>query len=130
MADAKANPTLTDEELDGLVVDGHVKLEDRQKVRTRAAERTERSVALACNVTWQTGNCRREVLAPDACQLFERFGCLAEEQDAHERPIFLVSDGYHRTIIINPTALDHICVPAHKFRKGEMQEAEVELNDA
>ena len=48
----------------------------------------------------------------------------------HERPIFLVTDDYHRTIIINPTALDYICVPAHKFREGEMEEAEIELNDA
>ena len=130
LADAKAKLTLTDAELDGLVADGHVKSEDRQKVRTETAERTEKFMALACNVTWQMGGCRREVLAPDASQLFERFGWLAEDQDAHERPIFLVTDGYHRTIIINPTALDYICVPAHKFREGEMEEAEVELNDA
>ena len=130
LADAKAKLALTDAELDGLVADGHVKSEDRQKVRTETAERTERFIALARNVTWQMGNCRREALAPDANQLFERFGWLAEEQDAHERPIFLETDGYHRTIIINPSALDYICIPAHKFREGEMEDAEVELNDA
>ena len=130
LADAKGKRTLTDAELDGLVADGHVKSEDRQKVRTETAERTEKFMALACNVTWQMGGCRREVLAPDASQLFERFGWLAEDQDAHERPIFVVTDGYHRTIIINPTALDYICIPAHKFREGEMEEAEVELNGA
>lgn len=130
LADAKAKLTLTDAELDVLIADGSVKSEDRQKVRTEVAERTEKFIALACNVTWQIGRCRREVLAPDGKQLFERFGWLAEDQDAHERPIFLVTDGYHRTIIINPTALDYICIPAHKFREGEIEEAEVELKDA
>ena len=70
------------------------------------------------------------MLAPDAQQLFERFGWLNEDLTAHERPILLITDGYHRTIIINPTALDYICIPAHKFRKGEIEGAEVELSDA
>jgi transcriptional regulator with XRE-family HTH domain len=130
LADAKAKLILTDAELDGLVADGHVKSEDRQKVRTESAKRTERFLGLACNVSWQMGNCRREARAPDAIQLYEQFGWLDEDQDAHARPIFLVTDGYHRTIIINPSALDYISIPAHKFREGEMEEVEVELNDA
>lgn len=128
LADALAKLTLTDAELDGLVADGSVKPDDRQKVRAEVEARTEWFIARACNVTWQMGSCRREVLAPDAGQLFERFGWLEEDPSAHERPIFLITDGYHRTIVVNPTALDYICIPAHKFREGEIEEAAIEYS--
>lgn len=130
LADAKAKLTLTDAELEELIANGSVKPEDRQKVRAEVDERTEKFIARACNVTWQMGNCRRDVLAPDSRQLFERFGWLEEDSDAHEGPIFLITEGYHRTIVINPTALDYICIPAHKLREGEIEEAESELTDA
>lgn len=129
LADAKARLTLTDAELDGLIADGSVKLEDRQKVCAEVEARTERLIALARNVTWQMGSCLREAHAPDGRQLFECFGWLEEDPNAHERPIFLITEGYHRTIVINPTALDYICIPAHKLREGEFEEAETELND-
>ena len=105
LADAKSKLTLTDE------------------------ERTEKFIARACNVTWQMGSCHREVLAPNCRELFERFGWLEDDPDALENPIFLITEGYHRTIVINPTALDYICIPAHKFREGEVEEAEIELKD-
>lgn len=130
LADAKARLTLTDAELDELIANGSVKPEDRQKVRAEVEERTEKFTALARNVTWQMGSCRREALAPDGRQLFERFGWLEEDPDAHERPLFLITEGYHRTIIISPKALDYICIPAHKLREGEIEEAETELKDA
>jgi hypothetical protein len=41
-----------------------------------------------------------------------------------------ITEGYHRTIVINPTTLDYICIPAHKLREGEIEEAEAELKDA
>lgn len=129
LADAKARLTLTDAELDGLIADGSVKLEDRQKVCAEVEARTERLIALARNVTWQMGSCLREAHAPDGRQLFECFGWLEGDPNAHERPIFLITEGYHRTIVINPTALDYICIPAHKLREGEFEEAETELND-
>lgn len=130
LADAKAKLMLTDAELDELIANGSVKPEDRQKVRAEVEERTEKFIALARNVTWQMGSCRREALAPDGRQLFERFGWLEEDPDAHERPLFLITEGYHRTIVINPNALDYICIPAHKLREGEIEEAEAELKDA
>lgn len=130
LADAKAKLMLTDAELDELIAKGSVKPEDRQKVRAEVEERTEKFIALARNVTWQMGSCLREALAPDGRQLFERFGWLEEDPDAHERPLFLITEGYHRTIVINPNALDYICIPAHKLREGEIEEAEAELKDA
>lgn len=130
LADAKARLTLTDAELDELIANGSVKPEDRQKVRAEVDERTKKFTALARNVTWQMGSCRREALAPDGRQLFERFGWLEEDPDAHERPLFLITEGYHRTIVISPKALDYIYIPAHKLREGEIEEAETELKDA
>lgn len=129
LADAKARLTLTEAELDGLVADGRVRPEDRQKVRAEVDERTEKFIAFACNITWQMGICRRESPAPDARQLFECFGWPEEDMNALERPIFLVTEGYHRTVAINPTALDCICIPAHKLREGEVEPAQTELND-
>jgi hypothetical protein len=120
---------LADAELDELIANGSVKPEDRQKVRAEVEERTEKFTALACNVTWQMGSCRREALAPDGRQLFERFGWIEEDPEAHERPLFLITEGCHRTIVISPKALDYICIPAHKLREGEMEEAETELKD-
>ena len=127
LADAKSKLTLTDAELDELVANGSVKPQDRQKVRAKVIDRTDKFKALACNVTWQFGNCRREILAPDNRELFERFGWLETDPDALERPILLRTEGYHRTVVINPSALDYICIPAHKFREGEGQEAEAEI---
>ena len=31
-----------------------------------------------------------------------------------------------RTMVINPNALDCICMPAHKLREGEIEEAQTE----
>lgn len=129
LADAKSKLTLTDAELEELVANGSVKPEDRQKVRAEVTERTEKFIALACNVTWQFGSCRREVPAPNNKELFERFGWLEEDPEALKTPIFLRTEGYHRTIAINPSALDYICIPAHKFREGEVEEAETEMED-
>jgi transcriptional regulator with XRE-family HTH domain len=129
LAEANSQLTLTDAELEELVANGSVKPEDRQKVRAEVTERTEKFIALACNVTWQFGNCRREVLAPDNKELFERFGWLDQDPDAGETPIFLRTEGYHRTIVINPSALDYICIPAHKFREGEVEGVETEMAD-
>lgn len=129
LADAKSKLTLTDAELEELVANGSVKPEDRQKVRAEVTERTEKFTAQACNVTWQFGSCRREVLAPDSKELFERFGWLEEDPDALKTPIFLRTEGYHRTIVINPSALDYISIPAHKFREGEVEEAEDEMEE-
>lgn len=129
LADAKAKLTLTDAELDTLIADGHVKPEDRQKVLAEVEARTEKFIAHARNVTWQMGSCRREVLATAGGQFFEWFRCLAEDHDAHERAIFLPFEGYHRTIVINPAALDYICIPAHKYREGEIAASAIELAD-
>lgn len=129
VVDVKAKLTLTDEELDGLIADGSVKSEDRGKVRVEVDARTEKFIAHARNVSWQMGECQRDTSAPDGGELFERFGWLEEDADAYQRPIFLRTEGYHRTIVINPTALDYICIPAHKLREGEVEAAEVELNE-
>lgn len=130
LADAKSKLTLTDAELEELIANGSVESENRQKVRAEVDARTDRFIARACNVTWQMGSCRREALAPDGKMLFERFGWLEDDSEALETPIFLITEGYHRTIVINPTALDYICIPAHKLREGEMEEAEAEFKDA
>jgi len=116
---AKAKLTLTDAEPDEPMPDGSVKSEDRQKVRTDVEALTEKLMSRACNATWQMGNCRREELAPDGSQLCEQFGWLGEDLSAHLRPIFLITDGYHRTIPINPNAMGYICIPTHKFREAE-----------
>lgn len=130
LADAKSKLTLTDTELEGLIANGSVPVENRQRVRAEIDARTEKFIARARNIVWQMGSSRREELAPESGQLFERFGWFEEDSEANERPIFLVTEGYHRTIVINPAALDYICIPAHKFREGEMEEAESELEDA
>lgn len=129
LADAKSKLTLTDAELEELVANGSVNPEDRQKVRAEVTERTEKLIALACNVTWQMGGCRREVLAPANTELVQRFSWLEEDPAVLESPIFLRTEGYHRTIVINPTALDYICIPAHKFREGEVEEAEADVEN-
>lgn len=130
LASAKAKLTLTDAELDGLIAAGHVKPEEREKVRCEADEQTKELIARARNVSWQIGSCRRDEPAPDGKELYEQFWWLEEDAAAHERMLFLVTEGYHRTIVINLGALDYICIPAHKFREGQLEDAETALEGA
>lgn len=95
-----------------------MKPEEREKVRCEVDEQTKELIARARNVSWQIGSCHRDEPAPDGKELYEQFWWLEEDAAADDRMLFLVTEGYHRTIVINLGALDYICIPAHKFREG------------
>ncbi len=57
--------------------------------------------------------------------VFEAFYPLVDFGDMHEddEMILFKNSGYHRTIFINPHALDYVSLPTHKFEAGSLEMA-------
>lgn len=128
--DAVSKFSMSDEDLDGLVADGHVELHEREKVRKEADETTERFLDRARSVTWQLpSNIRRCEHIDDSKYLYEIFNqYFFDGEDEHEF-LYLAPEGYHRSIFLNLTALDYISIPAHKYQEGQIESAEEEMGE-
>lgn len=119
---------LDDADLDKLFANGSIKLEDRDRVKQKAAETAELYASRARDITWQIPGHRSRCISIDENKdLYETF-CILMLSNEHEM-LHLAPEGYHREIFLNLSAIDYIAAPAHKFREGELQSAAEELGD-
>ncbi|OOT52463.1 helix-turn-helix domain-containing protein [Acinetobacter pittii] len=121
---------LTEEELDALIEQGHIKKEDREKVKRDASKKLKKLYARATEIQWQfaNGKIRREPMLEDR-KLYETFSCLGIDPEDADEIIYLPTEGYHRSIFINTSELDYIFIPAHKFNYGRLESLEEELDE-
>ncbi|MTK13454.1 MAG: helix-turn-helix transcriptional regulator [Clostridiaceae bacterium] len=119
---------ITDEQFDELVAQGAIKSEDLPTEKAQRAAETEEIMTLTCTVTVQfsTGK-RREIHYAD-CNLFECIEPLidiyyphSENNNSEPNMIRLPYEGYHRTVFLNPDALDYISFPTHKIEEDKVE---------
>lgn len=124
---------ITDEQYKKLVADGRIKAEDLEEERKKNTAETDRIFELANHVVYQlsTGERRSVFIEGGDEDLFAAFYPLVDFGDMHEddEMILFRNAGYHRTIFINPLALDYVSLPTHKFEAGSL-EMEAEALDA
>ncbi|PDT81357.1 helix-turn-helix transcriptional regulator [Sinorhizobium sp. BJ1] len=122
------SPT-SDEEFRRLVNDGVVKAEEVQGEKAKERAKLERIFRLAKDVTYQLSMGQRRNVQAESDAIYEAFWGLIEWPDAYENEIIRIpAEGYHRTIFINPKAVDYISIPTHKWEDGSIQ-AHAELID-
>jgi len=121
---------LTEEELDALIEQDHIKKEDREKVQRDASKQLKKLYARATEIQWQfaNGKIRREPMFDDR-KLYEAFSCLEIDPENADEIIYVPTEGYHRSIFINTSELDYIFIPAHKFNYGRLESLEEELGE-
>lgn len=118
---------ITDEQYKKLVADGRIKAEDLEEERKSNTAETDRIFELANNVIYQlsTGERRSVFIEGRDDDVFEAFYPLVDFGEVHEddEMILFKNAGYHRTIFINPLALDYVSLPTHKFDSGSLEMA-------
>lgn len=121
---------LTEEDLDVLIEQGHIKKEDRGNVQKDASKQLKKLYARATEIQWQfiNGKIRKEQIFDDR-KLYEAFSCLEIDPENVDELIYLPVDRYHRSIFINTSELDYIFFPAHKFNLGRLAILEEELGE-
>ncbi|MGB5885218.1 MAG: helix-turn-helix transcriptional regulator [Acinetobacter venetianus] len=121
---------VTEEELDALIEQGHIKKEDRENVKRDASKELKKMYARATEIQWQfvNGKIRKEEIF-DNQKLYNAFSCLEIDPDNVEPFIHLSIERYHRSIFINTAELDYIFIPAHKFNYGRLETLEEELSE-
>ncbi|MGY3482889.1 transcriptional regulator with XRE-family HTH domain [Bradyrhizobium sp. USDA 4011] len=124
---------ITDEQWDKLVADGRVKQEELETEKAARAADTAEILALAHTVTIQLSNGKRREIEYVDCNLFE---CWEQFEDVHypysdPEPglIHLPYEGYHRTVFLNPGALDYVSFPTHKVEGDRIESYDDGLTD-
>ncbi|MBB5371653.1 MULTISPECIES: helix-turn-helix transcriptional regulator [unclassified Janthinobacterium] len=121
--------SLSEEDLNDLVAKGHVTEDSRAEVREEADKRTAAFYARATTVTWQLSSGKKRQEYIDSNQtISDMFSMLERAADDEKHMICLPAEGYHRSIFINPTAIDFISVPAHKLRDGFLTSIENDMD--
>lgn len=124
---------ITDAQYKELVADGRIKAEDLEEERKNNTDDTDRIFELANNIIYQlsTGERRSVFIEGSDEDVFGAFYPLIDFGDMHEddEMILFSNAGYHRTIFINPLALEFVSLPTHKFEAGSL-EIEAETLDA
>jgi transcriptional regulator with XRE-family HTH domain len=120
---------ITDEQYTKLVDDGHIKPEELDAEKLKNAAVTNDIFEMATSVVYQLSSGKRRCVNVMDCDLSEAFGDLVEdggENFDEGSPILLQSEGYHRSVFINPDAVDYISIPTHILeRSGDETLAEI-----
>lgn len=121
---------LTEEDLDALIEQDHIKKEDRENVKRDVSKQLKKLYARATEIQWQfvNGKIRKEEMV-DNQRLYNAFSCFELAPEDAEPFIYLPIDRYHRSIFINTLELDYIFIPAHKFNYGRLKTLEEELDE-
>lgn len=111
---------LTDAQLDALVQAGTVAPADRAAARAAADARTQRFYQQATDVRWQLagGTLRTAYVSEDE----DIHSVILQAQNADEdlSPLlYLNAEGLHRSVYINPRAIDYIAAPTHRYLRGK-----------
>ena len=91
-----------------------------------AQEMTDQFFELATTMYWQMGGVNRQERLGSDADIYSSFIYLegASAQEVMGTALSIDTDGWHRTININPKALDYISVPLHRFMDQERKELE------
>ncbi|MDO8178133.1 MAG: hypothetical protein Q7T62_07800 [Undibacterium sp.] len=113
LAKLKSSQDLSDQELNQIK-------EDADKLNQRFINRAQ-------NISWQlsSGKQRSENVNENRL-IYDVFGTFKFEN--LDPIICLPVEDYHRTIFINTSVVDYISIPAHKFRDGEIECLENEID--
>lgn len=121
----KSRIMITDEQYEKLVADGLIKVEELEEERKINTAETDRIFQLANNVVYQLSTReRRSVFIEGSDEdVYTAFYPLVDfgDADTADEMILFRNAGYHRTIFINPHALDYVSLPTHKFEAGSLE---------
>ena len=113
---------ITDDQYRQLVADGHIKAEDLEAERAKNDAKTNQIFELATDTTYQlsTGQ-KRRIYIDGSEAVYESFWELVEFDGDDQGTIRIPAEGYHRTIFLNPDAVDYITIPTHQFEQGRIE---------
>ncbi len=124
--------TITDKQFEALVADRSIEPGELEAERAKVRDLTARLFAIATETVWQfsTGVQRREVVVEQAA-LYTAFYALTDFGGDHPKGemLCLASEGRHRIIFINPSAIDYVSIPTHSFEEGHSLVAADELDE-
>lgn len=124
---------ITDEQWDKLLADGRVKQEELETEKAARAADTAEILSLAHTVTIQLSNGKRREIEYVDCNLFECWEQFEDEHYPYSNPepglIRLPYEGYHRTVFLNPEALDYVSFPTHKIEDDRIDSYDDGLTD-
>jgi transcriptional regulator with XRE-family HTH domain len=104
---------ITDKQYEKLVADGHIAADELETEKEKNTAITKEIFEMATDLVYQLSTGKRRSIAVIDFNLYEAFGDLVEENSDEEEFIIFQSAGYHRSIFINPDALDYISMPTH-----------------
>lgn len=119
---------LSEDDLNHLIAIGEIPESQKERKREEADAISATFHARATDVIWQLSNGKqRRTSGCENVILYETFSLLELSSDNLDSFICLPVEGYHRSIFINPNAIDYISVPTHKFKAGELDSIEHDL---
>lgn len=121
---------ITDEQYEKLVADGRIKQEDLESEREKNQKETGLIFALASKTTYQLSSGERRRVYVDAPEmLYRAFSELIDFDGGQSASgmIVLPAEGWHRTILINKSALDYVMLPTHQYIEGRTESASEDL---
>ena len=107
---------ITDRQHTKLVADGCIKPEELEAEKVKNTRTTNEIFEMATSVVYQLSTGKRRFVNVTDCNLFEAFGNLVDdggENFDEGSSILFQSEGYHRSVFINPDAVDYISIPTH-----------------
>jgi transcriptional regulator with XRE-family HTH domain len=122
---------VTDQQYTKLVADGCIKPEELEAEKVKNAAATNEIFEMATSVIYQLSTGKRRCVDVTNCNLIEAFGDLVDdggENFDEGSSILLQSAGYHRSVFINPDAVDYISIPTHLLERSS-DETSAEMLD-
>jgi transcriptional regulator with XRE-family HTH domain len=122
---------ITDQQYTELVADGCIKPEELETEKAKNAAVTDKIFEMATSVVYQLSTGKRRRVNVTDCNLDEAFGDLVDDDGEtfdEDSSILLQSEGYHRSVFINPDAVDYISIPTHLLERNS-DETSAEMLD-
>lgn len=112
---------ITNEQYKKLVADGHIRPEELEAEKAKNDVTTAKIFELARGIFYQltAGPFRRVSYMDCDDVIYHTYTDLLDEVDEMIGVIRVPAEGYHRTLFINPNALDYISIPTHILERGE-----------
>jgi transcriptional regulator with XRE-family HTH domain len=112
--------SLSDDDVNSLIAEGHLTEDQRESTIEDASQATQKFIDRARSVVWQLPGGRvRNIAVHDGRTIYDAFSMLPLL--GQDEMVHLAPDGYHRSIFIDPSAVDFISVPTQKYREGTVE---------
>lgn len=119
-----------DEEIFGEKIErGHATSEDRAEIEEQISKDGPKLIQRASMLTWQyvSGIIRHEFIDSDEALLDALFRLeMTEESDGELLRIH--AEGWHRTIMVNPSSLCYMAFPSHRINRAELEQLADEID--